>query len=159
VTRVVAPAPIHKTVRVAVPPDRAFAFFTGRMGRWWRADHSLLKTERADIIVEPRVGGRWYERATDGGECNWGRVLAWEPPHRLLLTWQIDGTWTYNPDLVTEVEIRFVAEGGDATRVELEHRHLERFGDLAISARAALDSPDGWTGALAVFAAIADREA
>ncbi|MGW4249505.1 SRPBCC domain-containing protein, partial [Nocardia sp. NPDC004722] len=81
---------------VALPIERAFAFFTESFGSWWPAVYHIGAAEMADAIVEPRVGGRWYERGTDDSECDWGRVLVWEPPHRLVLTWQIDGHWQYD---------------------------------------------------------------
>jgi len=160
VTRTIVPAPVRKAVEVGASPDRAFAFFTARMGRWWRPDHSLLDgLPRADVVVEPRVGGRWYERATDGSECNWGKVLEWEPPGRVVLAWQLDADWRYDPDLITELEIRFVAVAESRTRVELEHRKLENFGVRAEEIRAALDSYNAWQGGLERFAELADREA
>ncbi len=113
----IKPAPVRKRLHVNTTPERAFAVFTARMHAWWPLDHSLLQGKpRQDVIIEPRSGGRWFERATDGSECTWGRVLAWEPPGRVLLAWQIDATWRFDPDFVTEVEIRFIPEGG-ATRV------------------------------------------
>jgi len=158
VTATITPAPIRKTVEVTAPPDRAFAFFTARMGRWWPHAHSLLKAPQQDVVIEPRRGGRWYERGVDGSEYNWGRVLAWEPPGRLVLAWQLDADWRYDPDLVTEVEVRFVALGAEATRVELEHRRLENFGARAAEARRRLDSPEAWRGTLDRFAEAASLE-
>jgi uncharacterized protein YndB with AHSA1/START domain len=146
-------APIRKSVRVAVPPQRAFEVFTARMGTWWRPEHSMLKSAREDVIVEPRQGGRWYERAVDGTEYNFGHVITWEPPGRLVLAWQLDGTWQYNAQLITEVELRFIADGANGTRVEFEHRNMERFAELTEATRAALDSDGGWTGSLAAFVA------
>lgn len=147
--------PIVKTVLVQVPPERAFEVFTRGMGRWWLPHFSISPTRApiADVLVEPREGGRWYERGEDGSECDWGRVLAWEPPHRVLLDWQIDGMFRFNPALHTELEIRFVPEGPAATRVVLEHRHLERFGEHAIDARARMDG--GWGSLLERFAGAA----
>ncbi|HEY7990196.1 MAG TPA: SRPBCC family protein [Stellaceae bacterium] len=159
-SRTIAPAPVRKHVEVGAPRDRAFAFFTARMGRWWRADHSLLAGKaRADVVVEPHLGGRWFERAVDGSECDWGKVLEWEPPDRVVLAWQLNADWRYDPDLITELEIRFVALGAARTRVELEHRKLENFGARAEEVRAALDSYNAWQGGLDRFAEIADREA
>ena len=103
-------------------------------------------------MLEPRQGGRWYEIGVDGTECDWGRVLQWEPPSRLVLAWQIGGTWQFDPTLVTEVEVRFVPETPNRTRVELEHRDLERFGDAQEPIRAAFESPGGWQGLLDAFA-------
>ncbi len=149
-TQTIMPAPVRKTIRVAAPPARAFDVFTVGMGRWWSREHTINKVPRADVVVEPRPGGRWFERGTDGSECDWGHVLAWEPPRRLLLAWQLDATWTFNPAFVTELEIRFTPDG-DGTRVDLEHRNLERFGDAAAKTRDSLDSLGGWGGLLAAF--------
>jgi uncharacterized protein YndB with AHSA1/START domain len=151
-TIAISPAPVRRSVRVNVAPQRAFDVFTTRMGKWWPKQHSINpKSPQQDVIIDPRVGGRWYERGEDGSECEWGRVLTWEPPHRVVLAWQINGDWTYDRDFETEVEVRFIADG-DGTRVELEHRNLERFGDKAEQVRAAFDSPEGWNGGLQLFA-------
>jgi uncharacterized protein YndB with AHSA1/START domain len=157
-TAAIVPAPIRKTITVKAPPRRAFEVFTQGMGRWWPATHSTNASPMKAAIVEPRAGGRWYERGEDGSECDWGKVLVWEPPHRLVLAWQIDGQWAFDAGLVTEVELRFIAEGSGSTRVELEHRHLERYAAHADKTRAALDSPGGWSGLLERFAAIAEEE-
>ena len=147
----IAPAPVRKSISVQAAADRAFMVFTASMGRWWLRSHSINVSPIADVVIEPHVGGRWYERGEDGSQCEWGKVLAWEPPRRVLLAWQIGGNWKYDATLVTEVEVNFIPEGA-GTRVELEHRHLERMGDAAEGARAALDSPDGWSGILSVYA-------
>jgi len=152
-----SPAPVRKTVRVAVPPQKAFEVFTTRMSKWWLLEHSMLKAPRESVVLEPRQGGRWYERATDGSECSWGYVIAWEPPHRVVLAWQIDGSWQFNDKLVTEVEVRFASDGSSGTRVELEHRNMERFGEGAEALRAAFDGEQGWGAELASFLA-ATRE-
>jgi uncharacterized protein YndB with AHSA1/START domain len=148
--------PIQKSIRVAVPAKRAFEVFTTNMHKWWPPAHSILKAPRASITVEPRVGGRWYERATDGSECNWGRVVSWDPPARIVLTWQLTAEFNYDPAFVTEVEVRFTPEGADATRVELEHRKLEQYGEKAEAIRPMLDSPEGWGSCLTNFAAAAE---
>jgi uncharacterized protein YndB with AHSA1/START domain len=109
--------------------------------------------------MEPRPGGRWYEIGEDGSLCNWGKVLAFEPPARVLLAWQINGDWKYDPDLVTEVEVKFTALEGGHTRVELEHRNIERFGDKAESVRTAIDSEGGWSGILKTYGEVAERSA
>jgi uncharacterized protein YndB with AHSA1/START domain len=111
-----------------------------------------------DVVIEPRVGGRWYEVGEDGTQCQWGRVLLWEPPSKLVLAWQLNGQWRYDPDFLTEVDVRFTLEDGGVTRVDLEHRNLDRFGDAAESVREAIDSPEGWAGLLANFVRLADRE-
>jgi len=105
-------------------------------------------------VLEPFVGGRWFERTADGTETDWGRVLVWEPPHRLVLTWQISPGWSYEPGpvLASEIEVRFTAESGGRTRVDFEHRHLERYADQAERMRAVLDRPDGAAGVLTAYA-------
>lgn len=142
---------VHKSIHVATRPERAFRVFTEQMGRWWPlVSHHIGAAAAESCVVEPFVGGRWYERGVDGSECTWGRVLAWEPPRRVVLAWQISADWKYDAALLTEVEVRFVADG-DGTRVELEHRLLERYGARAAEVQAILDSPGGWTGLLGAF--------
>ena len=147
----ITPAAIHKAIRVNAPPGRAFEIFTAGMSRWWLKTHTInpTKSPLQDIIMEPRQGGRWYERGADGSECQWGKVLAWEPPARLLLAWQINSSWQFDPSLVTEVEVRFAPEGS-GTKVELEHRQLERLGDAAEAMRQAFER--GWGMLLEEFA-------
>ena len=130
---------------------RAFEVFPAGAGRWWPKSHHIGQAEMQDAVMEPRAGGRWYERGTDGSECEWGRVLAWEPPHRLVLAWQLNADWRYDPDLITEVEVRFTPDG-QGTRVDLEHRGLERFGAQAEAVRGQIDSEGGWPLILQLFA-------
>jgi uncharacterized protein YndB with AHSA1/START domain len=146
--------PVRKTIRVQATPARAFEVFTAGMSRWWMPTHSIspTKTPIAEVVIEPRAGGRWYERGTDGSECEWGRVLTWEPPTRLVLAWQIDAQWRFDPMLLTEVEVRFDAQPSGTTEVTLEHRRLERLGDAATGVRARLASPGGWSGLLERYA-------
>ena len=143
---------VQRTITVEAPIQRAFSVFTGGLDSWWTRDHHIGTAEMERAVLEPGVGGRWYERGVDGSECDWGRVLVWEPPARLVLAWQIGADWRYDPGLVTEVEVRFVAEGPGRTRVELEHRGLERFGDATKAMRTAFDSPGGWGGLLERYA-------
>lgn len=150
--RTIQPAPVRKSVVVQAAPARAFEVFTARLGAWWPKSHHIGKTEPQTVIIEPRAGGRWFERGIDGVECDIGHVLAWEPPYRLVLAWQLSAEFKYVRDLVTEVELRFTAEGTRATRVDLEHRNLERYGDLAEKVRDAVGSPNGWTAILEHFA-------
>jgi uncharacterized protein YndB with AHSA1/START domain len=147
----IKPVPVRKQVFVAVEPERAFAVFTGHMGVWWPKGHSVGSSPQKDVVVEPRTGGRWFERAEDGSESMWGHVIAWDPPHRVLLAWQLNAEWTYDPALVTVVEVRFDAHDG-GTMVHLEHSGLERMGDAAEAVRKSIDSPDGWGGILASYA-------
>ena len=121
-------------------------------GAWWPlATHHIAEKDAETAIIEPRVGGRWFERATDGTECLWGKVLVWEPPSRLVLAWQISGEWAYDADLLTEVEVSFLPEGEGHTRVELEHRGLDAFGEKMDEVRRSIDSPGGWPGILERF--------
>jgi uncharacterized protein YndB with AHSA1/START domain len=143
---------VRRSVTVDVDRERAFEVFTAGFDTWWIRSHSIGASEIEIAIIEPRAGGRWYERGVDGIECDWGHVLVWEPPDRIVLAWQIDGQWKFNPDLVTEVEIVFTAETAERTRVDLEHRHLDRMGDAASAMRAAFESDGGWAGLLAVYA-------
>jgi uncharacterized protein YndB with AHSA1/START domain len=147
------PNSLRKVFRVNVPPALAWGVFTDKMGTWWPlSTHKIGKAKAVDAVIEPRTGGRWYERGDDGSTCDWGRVLAWEPPSRLVLSWEISADWQHDPNLKTEVEIRFIAEGADSTRVELEHRHLDRYGARRDEMRGIFDSDGGWSGLLAAFA-------
>jgi uncharacterized protein YndB with AHSA1/START domain len=150
-------APVRKQLIVKASQSRAFAVFTAEMSRWWPATHSILKSPLKECIVEPRVGGRWYAVGEDGSSCETGYVIAWQPPQGLVLAWQINAEWQFDPELVTEVEVRFIAESADTTRVELEHRHLERMGGKAAEARDAVDSPGGWGAILGSFKNYAER--
>ena len=151
--------PLHGAITVDVPVEWAFHVFTASFGSWWPAQYHIGRADMADAVLEPHVGGRWYERGVDGSECQWGRVLVWQPPHRLVVTWQIDGEWRFDPDPAhaSEVEVRFTADGPDRTGVTLEHRFIERLpGGRAI--RDGIGQGGGWGSILARFAASA-REA
>jgi len=142
---------VRKSIVVGAPPERAFRVFTEQMGSWWPlATHHIGKVDAKDAIVEPRVGGRFFERGVDGSECMWGHVLAWDPPRRVILSWELNAEWKYDPSIKAEVEVTFVAEGS-GTRVELEHRGFESYGDKAIEIRDAVDSPGGWTDILSGY--------
>jgi uncharacterized protein YndB with AHSA1/START domain len=136
------PAPVRKSVVVQADIQRAFDAFVGRIGSWWPRFASIGTAPQTDVIIEPRAGGRWYERGSDGSECEWGKVLHWEPPTRLILAWQVDGNFRYNAALITEVEIHFTVLAARETRVDLEHRCLDRMGESAAAVREHLDS--GW---------------
>jgi len=143
---------VKKAVTVRAPIERAFRVFTAEMSSWWPlATHKIGAAAAKEAVIEPFVGGRWFERGVDGSECDWGKVLTWSPPHRLVLAWEITADWKYDAAIHTEVEVRFVAEGS-ATRVELEHRCLEAYGDRAEEMRGILGSPGGWGGMLDTFA-------
>lgn len=147
-------APIVHTVTVKAPPARAFELFATRMGQWWPQGRTLAKNPHVAIVVEPHANGRWFERDADGNETRWGTVLAWEPPARLLLGWQINCDWGYDPGLLTEVELTFTPAEGGGTLVRLEHRNLERFGTDAARHAAKINS--GWPARLAEFASYTD---
>ncbi len=145
--------PIRKQLTVAAPVATAFEVFTSKMGSWWNPQYTIGAEPLAEVVLEPHVGGRWFERGEHGTECDWGRVLVWEPPGRVVLTWQITGDWSYDPDLVTELDVRFTHLGEAETRVELEHRGLEALGEHAMPMRGIFDSPTGWAGLLEGYAA------
>ena len=123
------------------------------MGTWWPASHHIAKTPFAEVVVEPRVGGRWFERDAAGAECDWGKVLVFDPPKQLVVSWHLQADWHYDPDMsrASEVAFQFIEEGPEATRMEFEHRHLERHGEGWEQIRAGVDSPGGWTGILAKY--------
>jgi len=161
-TLTVTIAPVRKSLRVAAPQATAFSVFTAGIDRWWPRQAHLGKSPLATAVIEPFVGGRWYHRCEDGSDSEVGDVLIWQPPERLVLAWRInntcvDGNWHYDPSLVTEVEVRFIAEGAGTTRVEFEHRRLERIGEGAEAYRAKVDG--GWGGILEGFAAAAAQAA
>lgn len=150
--RTISPAPVRRSVTVKASQQKAFEVFTSGFGRWWPASHCIGSSPLKTAVIEPRVGGRWYETGEDGRECQWGEVLAWEPPSRVLLAWRIGADWKYDPQLLTEVEVRFVPLGEAGTRVELEHRLLENYGERAAAASERLDSEGGWQSLLAIYA-------
>jgi Activator of Hsp90 ATPase homolog 1-like protein len=154
--RTINVAPVHKTVRVNAAPARAFEVFTAGIGRWWPSTHTIGTAPMKDIVIEPRAGGRWFERGQDGSECDWGVVLSWEPPGRVLLGWHLNSEFKYDAAVATEVELRFIAESAGVTRVELEHRHLERLGPQGEVLRGKIDAPGGWTGVLERYRAAAE---
>jgi len=142
---------IKKQITVATSQERAFRVFTDGIDRWWPREHHIGASPMERAIIEPFAGGRWYSRCQDGSEVNVGRVLTWEPPAHLVLTWQITADWRFDPDFVTEVEVSFIAEGPRSTRVELEHRHLERYGEAAAKMIAVFEGPEAWVRTLGLF--------
>jgi uncharacterized protein YndB with AHSA1/START domain len=145
---------VRASVVVEAPIERAFSVFTDDIGSWWDPDHHILEGELAEMVFEPRVGGHVFDRGTDGSECHWARVLAYEPPHRIVISWDINLQWQVETDheRTSEVEVRFVAASPHRTRVELEHRNLERHGDGWEGMRDAVGSPEGWPVGLQAFA-------
>ena len=151
-----APLGVQKTVTVAAPAMLAFEVFTARIESWWpMASHHIGEADCAAVVIEPGVGGRWYERGTDGTECPWGEVLVWEPGRRVVLRWQLSAQWKFDPALRTEVDVRFTPLDAQTTRVDLEHRGLEAYGADAAAMRDAFGSPKGWNGMLDHFAQVA----
>jgi uncharacterized protein YndB with AHSA1/START domain len=144
---------VRQSIVVDAPPERAFAVFTDGFATWWPVQtHTIGASPASDVVIEPRAGGRWFERGQDGSECSWGRVVTWEPPHRLVLSWQISADWQPDASVETEIEVRFGAAGDGRTRVELEHRGLESFGARANEMRETFGSEGGWKGLLARYA-------
>lgn len=146
---------VTASVVVEAPVEKAFEVFTTGIGTWWHADHHIIEGQLAEMVFEPRVGGNIYDVAVDGSECRWSRVLAYEPPTRVVFSWDIDPQWQLEPDpaRASEIEVRFVSEGATSTRVELEHRHLDRHGDGWEELAAVMTAPDAWRGTLELFAA------
>ena len=139
-------AVVRRQIVVDAPIARAFAVFTERFGDFKPPEHNLLGAEISETVFEPRVGGHIYDRAVDGSECRWARVLAFEPPHRVLFSWDISPYWQIesDPDHTSEVEVRFVAESPQRTRLELEHRNLERHGQGWEGVRDGVGDDQGW---------------
>ena len=146
---------VRKSIVVDAPAAHVFSVFTSGIDTWWPRGHHIGPTQTFTAVIEPHAGGRWFERGDDGSECNWGRVLEWDPPHRLVLSWDISAAWKPDATLGTEVEVRFIAESRERTRVELTHRKLERYGAQAEAMRAMFDSDGAWAATLQAFATIA----
>ena len=146
---------VHAAIVVDVGIDRAFSVFTDGIDSWWPREHTIGAAPLAEMVLEPRVGGRAYGRDIHGGESDWGRVLVYEPPHRIVVSWDINLQWSHeaDPAKASEFEVRFRAESATRTHVELEHRHLERHGGGWEQMRDAVGSPQGWNGGLEAFAA------
>lgn len=148
---------IRHEVTVEAPLERAFRTFTERFGAFKPREHNLLAVPIAETVFECRVGGHIYDRGVDGSECRWARVVAYEPPNRVVFTWDIGPTWRVEPDpeRTSEVEVRFIAETNERTRVVLEHRHLDRHGDGWESVAAGVNGDGGWPLYLRRYAEVA----
>ena len=156
---------VLKSVRVQAPIERAFSVFVEQMETWWPATHHVGKTPFEAIFVEPRVGGRWYERDVNGNLSDWGTVLGWDPPRRVKFSWHVgprhdQPDWVCDPDIAkaSEVEIRFTSEGPGVTYVELEHSKLERHGEGYEQLRAVFDGPGAWSHILSLYANAAEGD-
>ena len=144
---------VQTSIVVDAPVERAFSVFTDGISTWWPPEHHILQAELAETIFEPRQGGHVYDRGVDGSECRWARVLVYEPPTRVVFSWDISLQWQIESDPLrtSEVEVRFVAEGPGRTRVDLEHRNLDRHGEGWEQMRDAVGSPEGWQVGLRRF--------
>jgi uncharacterized protein YndB with AHSA1/START domain len=148
---------VLRTVSVETTQARAFDVFVNQLSRWWPLESHVIGEKPAQAaIVEARAGGRWFERDKNGVEGEWGHVVSIDPPNRVVLAWQLSTAFEYDPSLITEVEVRFVAETPYRTRVELEHRGLEAYGEEAAEMLALFESPDAWAAALEGYAAVAN---
>jgi uncharacterized protein YndB with AHSA1/START domain len=151
---------VRHSVVVDAPIDKAFKVFTEDFGRFKPAEHNLLGVEIAETVFEPRVGGSLYDRGVDGSECRWARVLAYEPPSRVVLSWDISPYWQIeaDPERTSEFEVRFIAETTDRTRIELEHRNLDHHGDGWEGVREGVDGDQGWPLYLQRYAELFSEE-
>jgi uncharacterized protein YndB with AHSA1/START domain len=147
------------SISVDVDIERAFRVFTEQMGTWWPPEHHINAAPMAAAIIEPRVGGRWYELGIDGSQCQWGVVLAWDPPHQLAVSWHLDGDFRYDPavERSSRVDVRFHAQDDGTTRVELEHSGLDHHGPSWRRLRDVIAEPRGWQLHLRRFALAARR--
>lgn len=150
---------VRRTIVVNAPIAEAFEVFTARFGEFKPREHNLMKAAIETTVFEPRVGGHIYDRAADGTECRWARILAFDPPERVVFSWDISPRWQIetDPELTSEVEVRFFAETPERTRVELEHRNLDRHGPGWESVRDGVDNDAGWPLYLERYAALFDR--
>lgn len=153
-TRQASETSVTVQIVVEAPIEEAFTVFTEGIGTWMPPEYNMLGVPIAERVFEPRAGGRIYDRGTDGSECHWGNVLVYEPPNRVAFSWNISPRWQIETDAAkrSEVDVRFIAESGDRTRVELEHRHLDRHGDGWQQQRGELESEGGWPGCLRRYA-------
>ncbi len=149
-------APVRKTVRVKAPVAHAFEVFTAGLTRWWPANHGIGGKPIEKVLMEPRLGGRWLEIAEDGTQTVVATIMLWEPPHRVVLTWQVNAQWKPDVGMKSEVDVRFTPDGADATHVELVHHKFETMGAEA-GASMRKDVDGGWPGLMEKFAQEAER--
>jgi uncharacterized protein YndB with AHSA1/START domain len=149
---------IHKEIVVEAPVEKAFRVFTAGFDSWWPRSHHIASAPMKEAILEEKLGGRWYEKVEDGTECDWGKVIAWEPPKRFALTWQLTADYKYDPDFVTEVEVTFTPQGAKRTLVVLEHKNLDRYGDKLEEVRSQISNDEGgWGWLIKLFATEAEK--
>lgn len=151
-----AVAPVRKEVVVNASAAHAFRVFTEGVDRWWPRQHHIGKSPLKRAVIEPEKGGRWYSICEDGSECDIGAVLVWDPPRRLVLSWQINGEWKFDPSFHTEVEVTFTADGPAKATVVVEHRNLEAYGKQAAAIREMIGADSGWGLIVSNFARVAN---
>ena len=152
-TEQATPTTVKRSVTVQAPPERAFEVFTTGFSTWWPIEsHHIGEAMAVDVVIEPRVGGRWLERDAEGGECNWGFVTAWDPPSRLVLSWHLTPSYTFDPDPghASEIEVLFTPQDG-GTLVELEHRGFEKH-ETGPQIRETVSGPGGWSELIEIYA-------
>jgi uncharacterized protein YndB with AHSA1/START domain len=152
---------IRQQLVVPAPLEMAFRVFTARFGDFKPPEHNLLGSPISETVFEPRVGGHIVDRAVDGSECRWARILAYDPPVRVVFSWDISPQWQLesDPELTSEVEVRFIAEGPSRTRVELEHRHIDRHGPGWQSVKEGAGGPEGWPLYLDRYQVLVEKDA
>jgi uncharacterized protein YndB with AHSA1/START domain len=143
-------APVRKSIRVNATQAHAFEVFTSGIGRWWPRHATIGTAPMKEVVLEPRLGGRWYQLAEDGSQAKVGEILVWEPPRRFIVSWDLNSNWKPDTTVSSEVEVWFTADGPNATLVELEHRKFERMGAEA-GAKMRKDVDGGWPGMLDHF--------
>lgn len=149
----ITPAPVRKSIRVNAPQAKAFDVFTAGIGKWWPKSHHIGSAPLNTVRIEPFVGGRWTQFSEDGTEYDNGIVRVWQPPERVVLTWRLNSKFQIDDTVDSEIDVRFLADGDTATRVELEHRITAEDGDVIA---VAVGAPNGWTAIMAVYAEAAE---
>ena len=145
---------VTSSVLVPLEPEEAFALFTDRFGEWWPKDsHHISDADAAEVFLDARPGGRWYERAEDGAECDWGTVIEVDRPNRILLAWQLTPEWKFDPDTekATQIEVSFIAEEPGTTRVTLNHTGFEVHGEAGAAMRESVGGDGGWTALMELY--------
>jgi uncharacterized protein YndB with AHSA1/START domain len=149
-------APVRKSIRVEAPIARAFDVFTTGLTRWWPHSHGIGKQPAANVLLEPKLGGRWLETSEDGAETTAALIITWDPPHRLVLLWQVSAQWKPDVEMRSEVDVRFTADGPNATLVELTHHKFETMG-AEQGAKMREDVNGGWPSLMERFKQEAER--
>jgi uncharacterized protein YndB with AHSA1/START domain len=145
---------VNRSVAVQASPERAFEVFTAGFSSWWPIEsHHIGEKMAVEVVIEPRAGGRWFERDAEGAECVWGFVTEWDPPHRLVLTWHLTSEYEFDPDpdRASEVEVTFTPQGG-GTLVALEHRGFEKHGETGARIRETVSGTGGWSELIQMYA-------